>query len=62
MGLTEKDNWKKMPKIMLYTRCLAIGARRVAADAILGMYETSEWADVVGQNYTLVEGEVKVIE
>lgn len=62
MGLTGKENWVKMKKIMLWTRCMSLGARRVAGDFILGMYETSEWSDVVGQNYKMHEdGEVEVI-
>ena len=47
-GLTDKSNWKKMPKIMLRTRCLALGARFAAPEALMGHYETTEWADVKG--------------
>ena len=62
MGLTSKDNWKKMKKIMMWTRCFTIGARRVASDAILGMYETTEWSDVVNQNYNInEEGQVTIL-
>lgn len=63
MGLASKDNWKKMKKIMMWSRCFTIGARRVADDAILGMYETSEWADVVNQDYNVdEEGKVTLIQ
>lgn len=63
MDLSTKSNWKKMPKIMMWSRCLSIGARRVAPDAILGMYEVSEMADVIGQNYSMTEdGEVTIIK
>lgn len=55
MGLDQKDNWKRMLRIMMWTRCMAILARRVAADAILGMYEVSEWSDVVNKEYTVTE-------
>lgn len=44
-NLVEKSNWKKMPRIMMWNRCLAVGGRRVAPDALLGMYEVSEMAD-----------------
>lgn len=63
MGLTTKDNWKKMKAIMMWNRCLSMGARRVAADAILGMYEVSEMADVANKNYSITEeGEVTIID
>jgi hypothetical protein len=45
-GLLDKDNWKKMPKIMLRTRCLTLGARFIAPDVLLGMYEYSELAEI----------------
>ena len=45
MELLKKDNWKKMPRIMLRNRCLVLGARFVAPEAMLGMYEVSEVAD-----------------
>lgn len=58
-GLLLKDNWQRMLKIMLRTRCLAIGARFVAPHALLGLYETAEWADVKNMSYTVdEEGEV----
>lgn len=41
--------------IMLWNRCYAIGARRVAPDALLGMYETSEWADAQNTYYKIDE-------
>lgn len=33
---------------MLYARCIAKGANRVAADLLLGLYSTDEMADVFG--------------
>jgi hypothetical protein len=63
MELASKDNWKRMPRIMLWSRCFSIGARRVAPDALLGMYEVSEWADVTNQRYTVTEdGEATIIQ
>ncbi len=62
MGLTDKDNWKRMPKVMLYSRCFSLGARRVAPDAMLGLYETAEAAEFSGQKHMVTEdGEVTVI-
>lgn len=63
MGLAEKENWTKMPKVMLWSRCFSIGARRVAPDALLGMYETAEWAEVAGVKHTVDnEGEVTLVD
>jgi hypothetical protein len=45
MGITGKDNWKRMPKAMLYARCLAKGARRIGADLLLGLYTVEELFD-----------------
>ena len=44
-GLTTKDNWKRMPREMLWARCLAKGANRIGADLLLGLYTTEEMAD-----------------
>ncbi len=61
-GWTEKKTWVSMPNLMLWNRCFAIGARRVAPDALLGFYEDSEWADAKGANYQMDdEGHVKLI-
>jgi len=43
--LTDKDNWKKMPRLMLRARAITEALRLYAADIILGMYETTEIAD-----------------
>jgi hypothetical protein len=44
-GLTTKDNWKRMPKEMLYARCLAKGANRIGSDLLLGLYVIEEMTD-----------------
>lgn len=44
-GLTTKDNWKRMPKEMLYARCVAKGANRIGSDLLLGLYAVEELAD-----------------
>lgn len=54
-GLLEKDNWKKYPKQMCHARALAFGGRMIAADLMLGMYETSELADNSNLKYTVTE-------
>ena len=62
-GLTGKDVWKKFPSQMLHARCLAKGARRVAGDILLGVYETTEMADSTNTNYNLdEEGQVTIIK
>jgi hypothetical protein len=55
MGLTTKDNWKKMPSAMLYARCIAKGANRVAADLLLGLYMTEELTD----SFNVPENKIK---
>lgn len=46
LGLTGKDQWKKQPQTMLVARATAELARRLAADAILGIpYAAEELAD-----------------
>lgn len=44
-GLTTKDNWKRMPREMLYARCLAKGANRIGQDLLLGLYMADELTD-----------------
>lgn len=46
LGLHTKDNWKKQPQAMLVARATAELARRVAADAILGLGFAAEEVDV----------------
>jgi hypothetical protein len=61
--LTEKDNWKKMPKTMLRTRTITTGARLVAPDLFMGVYELSELADSNKIDYHVTEeGKVEIIE
>lgn len=64
-GLTVKDNWKKLPREMLYARCLAKGANRIGADLLLGLYLTDEMADAFNVKENVVirdeEGNIKEI-
>lgn len=46
-GLTTKDNWKRMPKEMLWARCLAKGANRIGSDLLLGLYTIEEMTDAL---------------
>jgi hypothetical protein len=41
-GLTGKDNWKKYGRDMYFWRCVAKGIRRIAPDAVLGLYTKDE--------------------
>lgn len=50
MGLTTKDNWKRMRGFMLWARCLSKGANRIGADLLLGLYTTEELYDHLGDN------------
>lgn len=44
-GLSGKDNWKKMPKAMLYARCVSTIVRNMFADVIGGLYSAEEMRD-----------------
>lgn len=54
-GLTTKDNWKRMPKEMLYARCLAKGSNRIGADLLLGLYTAEELADTFIKNESQIK-------
>ena len=54
-GLTNRDNYKKRPATMLRTRALTEALRLYASNYFLGLYETSEMADVVDMDYTTDE-------
>lgn len=51
-GLTDRDNYKKRPATMLRTRALTEALRLYGASYFLGLYETSEMADVVEMDYS----------
>jgi len=46
-GLLGKANWKNYKKDMLFARCSSRGVRRIAPDAVLGLYSTEEMMDSV---------------
>lgn len=47
MGLADKDNWKRMPKQMLYARAVSTLARNMGADIIRGFYSREEMQDAL---------------
>jgi hypothetical protein len=49
MQLNGKENWKKMPKFMLYARCVSVLCRRGWADKVAGLYSSEEMRDSVEQ-------------
>jgi hypothetical protein len=64
-GWTTKDNWVKMPKHMMYARCLALGANRIAPDKTLGLYTVEEVVDItpnVSNVKVNEEGDVTILE
>lgn len=61
--LTTKATWIAYSKQLLWNRTLVFGARRVAAEVLMGMYEYSEIADMEGKDYTIDEqGSAKPID
>jgi hypothetical protein len=62
-GLSEKENWKNYPKVMIWNRAFAIGARRIAPDVLLGCMEITEMADLSGMKYEVTpENDVIILE
>jgi hypothetical protein len=61
-GLTSKSNWNNHPKTMLFNRCLTLGGRAFKPEALLGLYETMEYAEVKNVEAELEEeGHVVVL-
>lgn len=44
-GLVNKDNWKRMPRAMLYARAVSIVVRNMFADVLGGLYSREEIED-----------------
>lgn len=55
-GLLGKDNWKLYRQDMLFARCASRGVRRIAPDAVLGLYSMEEMRDVDGTAKKDMEG------
>ena len=62
-GWTTKDNWQKLPRHMMWARCLALGANRIAPDKTLGLYTVEEMIDTTDSKNVKIteEGEVQII-
>jgi len=61
-GLIGKDNWKRMPREMLYARCLTKGANRIGQDLTMGLYSTDEMVDAIGDEKKVIRGEEGFVE
>ena len=51
-GYLGKDNWKKAPKDMLFSRCLSGGSRKFMPDAIMNAYTIGELGEEDGKTPT----------
>ncbi len=51
-GYLGKDNWKKAPKDMLFSRCLSGGSRKFMPDAIMNAYTIGELGEEDGTTPT----------
>ena len=60
--LSTKDNWRKMPKIMMQTRCLTLGARLIAPDVLLGISEHTELSDMNNVKVNISEDRTEVVD
>jgi len=55
-ALVTKDTYKTYPKAMIWARCLALGARRIAADILAGIgYIVEELETVNGKERVIVD-------
>jgi hypothetical protein len=61
-GLLGKDNWKKYPKDMYFWRCVAKGVRRVAPDAVMGLYTPDEITEGKIMDVTEVQADVADVQ
>lgn len=46
-GYHTKDNWVRMPREMMWARCLSKGATRVGQDLLMGLYSADEMFDAL---------------
>ncbi len=61
-GLADKENWKRMPKQMLYARCSSMLGRNMFADVIKGFYSTEEMIDTAQKEHAIKREERKATE
>jgi hypothetical protein len=57
-GLTGKDNWKKYPKDMLYSRALTRGIKRICPEVGAGIYDPDEVGATTTPSGEIVHAEV----
>ena len=57
MGLSEKDNWKKMPKQMLMARAITAGVRALYPSCLNNMYAYEEAIDMPKED--IIETEIE---
>lgn len=62
MGLLSKDNWRRMPKLMLYARAVSILCRNLWADYLKGFYSTEEMRDSTNIQVANVVSEIPTID
>ncbi len=61
--LTGKDNWKKYPKDMTYSRCYSKGLRRFKPEAITGLYTIEEMASATNTKVEMTEeGHITIVQ
>lgn len=62
-GLLSKSNWANHPKTMQLNRCLTLGGRAFKPEALLGLMETMEYAEVTGTETDMEDsGHVVVLD
>ena len=49
----KKPNWKKMPRYMMFARCMTRGARIVGSDIMAGLYDNFETAEFQNIEFTV---------
>lgn len=61
-GLVTKDTYKTYPKAMIWARCLAMGARRIAADILAGIGYIVEELETVHGKQNVILDDVQIPE
>jgi len=51
----KKSNWKKMPRYMMFARCMSRGARIVGSDVMAGLYDNFETAEFTNADFDINE-------
>ncbi len=61
-GLTNKDNWVRMPSNMCLSRCFTDGIRVIGSDVVFGLYEVSEIADATNVNVDTIDVQHEIMQ